>query len=140
MLAFRFSLLLLPSTFLGLVKTTTPVIAPILPKINKITEQLRPPVREAEVPNFTQDQTVILQRLQAEHPSANVHPRAQHWSVPFLSMSELRNTLGVHPLEIKRRRLIWILVLRPRPDPFDVLVLTRAEVRIQGIADAGART
>ena len=49
----------------------------------------------------------------------------------------LRNTLCVQPLEIKRRSRIWILVLHPRHYPFEC---TRAEVRIQSIADAGART
>ena len=53
---------------------------------------------------------------QAEHRSANDRPLL-HWSVPFLSLSELRN-------EITRRR-IWILVLHPRPFPFDALLHPR---------------
>ena len=63
--------------------------------------------------------------LQAVHLSANVRPLVLHWSVPFLSLSELCNTLGVHPLENKRHRRIWILGLHPRPYPFDVLVHPR---------------
>ena len=74
------------------------------------------------------------------HPSANVRPLVHHWSVRLQSVSELRNTLGVHPLEIKRHRRIWILFLDPEPYPLDVLVHPCAEAKIQGIADAGART
>ena len=47
----------------------------------------------------------------------NVRPLVLHWSVPVLSLSELRNKLGVHPLEIKRRRRIWIIVLHPETLP-----------------------
>ena len=63
--------------------------------------------------------------LQAVHPSDNVRPLVLHWSVPFLSLSELRNTFGVHPLEIKLHRRTWIFVLHPGPYPFDVLAHPR---------------
>ena len=66
--------------------------------------------------------------------SADVRPLVHHWSVRLQSVSELRNTLGVHPLEIKRHRRIWILFLDPEPYPLDVLVH-----HLRGSQDPGYR-